>query len=118
MLEFSDQEFDDAVSDALDLIPPDLADRIDNVVVLVEDEPPADQPDDLLGLYEGIPLTERGDFSGGFVVPDRITLFRNPLRAFCDTREDLVDEIAVTVVHEIAHYFGISDERLHEFGWG
>lgn len=118
MLDFTDQEFDEAVGDALDRIPPELTDRIDNVVVLVEDAPPADQPHDLLGLYEGIPLTERGDIAGGFVVPDRITLFRDPLRTYAATREELVEEITVTVIHEVAHFFGIDDDRLHELGWG
>lgn len=118
MLEFTDQEFDEAVGDALDRIPPELTDRIDNVVVLVEDTPPADQPQDLLGLYEGIPLTERGDIAGGYVLPDRITLFRHPLRTYAASREELVEEIAVTVIHEVAHFFGIDDRRLHELGWG
>jgi predicted Zn-dependent protease with MMP-like domain len=90
---------------------------MDNVVILVEDDPP-DGEDDLLGLYEGTPLTERdGGWATGSL-PDRITIFRNPTLAGCDTREEVVDEVRVTVVHEIAHHFGIDDDRLHDLGWG
>jgi predicted Zn-dependent protease with MMP-like domain len=89
---------------------------MDNVVVLVEDDPPADDPE-LLGLYEGVPLTERGEFWAAGALPDRITIYRRPTLALCDSRDEVVDEVAVTVVHEIAHHFGIDDERLHELGW-
>ena len=112
----SSSEFEDAVRDALDEIPSELAAQMDNVVVLVEDDPPADDPD-LLGLYEGVPLTERDDFWAAGALPDRITIFRNPTLAMCETREEVVEEVLVTVVHEIAHHFGIDDERLHELGW-
>src|SRR5215467_9261850 len=88
---------------------------LDNVVVLVEDESEGDE--ELLGLYEGYALTERGWDYGG-VLPDRITIYRNPILAICDTEEDVVDEVAITVVHEIAHHFGIDDARLHALGWG
>ncbi|MEU4384811.1 metallopeptidase family protein [Promicromonospora sp. NPDC023805] len=110
------EDFEAAVSEGLDLVPPDLAAQMDNVVVLVEDDAPADEPD-LLGLYEGVPLTERDHMWAAGALPDRITIFRNPTLAFCATREDVVEEVAVTVVHEIAHHFGIDDERLHELGW-
>jgi predicted Zn-dependent protease with MMP-like domain len=110
-------EFEDAVRDALDLIPPELAEQMDNVVVLVEDRPPPGEPDDLLGLYEGVALTERDHWWAAGSLPDRITIFREPTLAICDTREEVVDEVAVTVIHEIAHHFGIDDERLHELGW-
>ena len=110
------EEFEDAVRDALDEIPDELAALMDDVVVLVEDDAPADDPE-LLGLYEGTPLTERTGWWAAGSLPDRITIFRNPLQAVCDTRADLVQEVRVTVVHEIAHHFGISDERLHELGW-
>jgi predicted Zn-dependent protease with MMP-like domain len=110
------EDFETAVSEGLDLVPPDLAAQMDNVVVLVEDDAPADDPD-LLGLYEGVPLTERDHMWAAGALPDRITIFRNPTLAFCATREDVVEEVAVTVVHEIAHHFGIDDERLHELGW-
>ncbi|MCB7135193.1 metallopeptidase family protein [Cellulosimicrobium marinum] len=111
------EAFEDAVRDGLDLVPADLAARMDNVVVLVEDEAPADDPE-LLGLYEGVPLTERGEFWAAGSLPDRITIYRNPTLAICETREDVVEEVAITVVHEIAHHFGIDDDRLHELGWG
>jgi predicted Zn-dependent protease with MMP-like domain len=109
-------EFEDAVGDALDEVPSELMALLDNVVFLVEDEPPAGDPD-LLGIYDGTPLTERGDGWAG-ALPDRITIFRGPLSRMCEDREELLDEIAITVVHEIAHHFGIDDARLHEFGWG
>ena len=108
-------EFEQAVGDALDAVPPELMRLLDNVVFFVEDEPPSDDPD-LLGVYDGTPLTERGDAWAG-ALPDRITIFRGPLTRMCEDREDLLDEIAVTVVHEIAHHFGIDDERLHALGW-
>jgi len=112
----SRRRFEELVGDALDLVPEGLFRLMDNVVVLVEDDPPADDPG-LLGVYEGYALTERGvDYAG--VLPDRITIFRRPILSICDTEEDVVDEVAVTVVHEIAHHFGIDDERLHELGWG
>lgn len=113
----SRQEFEEAVSDALDQIPPRLTDLIDNVVIFVEDEPPSETPD-LLGVYNGIPLTER-DSSWGFGnLPDTITIYRNPTLRMCHSSEQVVEEVKVTVIHEIAHYFGISEERLHELGWG
>jgi predicted Zn-dependent protease with MMP-like domain len=110
----SREEFEEAVADALDAVPPELARMMSNVVVLVEDDAP--DGDDLFGLYEGTPLTERDQWWVG-VLPDRITLFRNPTLAACVTREEVVEEVRVTVVHEIAHHFGIDDHRLHELGW-
>ncbi|WP_228069908.1 metallopeptidase family protein [Actinomyces bowdenii] len=122
----SEEEFEQAVGDALDRIPPDLAEAMDNVVVLIQDEPDPDmlRPEDydeaglptLLGLYDGTPLTER-DEGWSMVLPDRILIFRGPLQRWCTTREELVEETAVTVIHEVAHHFGIDDERLHELGW-
>lgn len=109
------ERFEELVSDALDLIPPELARAIDNVVVLVADRHPDDP--ELLGLYEGIALTER-DSSYGGALPDAITIFREPLLEFCDTDDEVVEEVAITVIHELAHHFGIDDERLHELGWG
>jgi predicted Zn-dependent protease with MMP-like domain len=88
---------------------------MDNVVVLVDDRN-ADDPG-LLGLYEGVALTERTHDYGG-VLPDRITIFRGPLCDACETEEALAEEIYTTVVHEVAHHFGISEERLEELGWG
>jgi predicted Zn-dependent protease with MMP-like domain len=110
------KRFEELVADALDEVPAELLDLMDNVVVLVEDDPPPEDPD-LLGVYEGYALTERGyDYAG--VLPDRITIFRRPILAVCDSDDDVVDEVAITVVHEIAHHFGIDDHRLHELGWG
>ncbi len=116
MLDIPEREFEDLVAEALDGIPPELAKLMDNVVVLIEDEAPEDDPD-LLGVYDGTPLTERGEWYTG-VLPDRITIFRHPILHICDTAEDVVDEVRITVVHEVAHHFGIEDERLHELGWG
>lgn len=113
VIEISSAEFEDLVAEALDTIPARLTGLMDNVVVMVEDDAP--EPG-LLGLYEGVPLTERGDTYAGFL-PDRITVFRRPLMAICETREELVEEVRITVVHEIAHHFGIDDGRLHELGW-
>jgi predicted Zn-dependent protease with MMP-like domain len=111
----SEEDFDRLVDEALDRIPPELADLATNCVVLVEDYPPEDEPD-LLGLYDGIPLTER-DSQYGAVLPDRIFIFRSPILAMCDSLEQVVQEVHVTVVHEIAHHFGIDDDRLHELGY-
>ena len=112
----SREDFEDAVRDALDEIPDELAEIMDNVVVLVEDEAPPDGPE-LLGLYEGTPLTERTGWWAAGSLPDRITVFRNPTLAVCRDRDEVVAEVAVTVIHEIAHHFGIDDERLGELGW-
>jgi predicted Zn-dependent protease with MMP-like domain len=119
VLEMTAQEFEDAVGDALDDVPADLLALMDNVVFLVEDEPPADDAGDgeLLGLYSGTPLTERGGSWAAGALPDRITIFRGPTLRMCDTREEILEEVAVTVVHEIAHHFGIEEQRLHELGW-
>jgi predicted Zn-dependent protease with MMP-like domain len=115
VLEMTEQEFEGLVSEALDGIPPELAALMDNVAVFVEDEAPPDDPE-LLGVYEGTPLTERGEWYTG-VLPDRIVIYRLPTLRFCDTPEDVVDEVRITVVHEIAHHFGIDDDRLHELGY-
>ncbi|HYN28640.1 MAG TPA: metallopeptidase family protein [Dermatophilaceae bacterium] len=109
--------FEALVSEALDAVPADLLDLLDNVVVLVEPEPPADDPD-LLGVYDGTPLTERDDGWAAGALPDRITLFSGPFSRLCDNLGQLRHEVTVTVVHEIAHHFGIDDDALHELGWG
>jgi predicted Zn-dependent protease with MMP-like domain len=107
------QRFDELVSDALDLIPPELAAAMDNVVVLVQDRHPEDA--ELLGLYEGVALTERdSDYFGS--LPDAITIYREALLDVCESEDEVVQEVAITVIHEIAH-FGIDDDRLHELGW-
>ena len=109
------EEFERLVDGALDEIPEELAGLIRNVVVLVEDDAPPDDPD-LLGLYEGIALTERHG-EPGLELPDRIFVFRRPLLAWCDDEAQLADEVRITVVHEVAHHFGIDDDRLHELGY-
>ncbi|SCL22370.1 Predicted Zn-dependent protease, minimal metalloprotease (MMP)-like domain [Micromonospora nigra] len=114
-VEMGRERFEELVGEALDEVPGELLALMSNVVILVEDDPPPGE--NLLGLYEGHALTDRGwDYAG--VLPDRILIYRNPILRICDTDDDVVDEVAVTVVHEIAHHFGIDDERLHELGWG
>lgn len=115
MVEVSGEEFEVLVAEALDAIPAELARLMDNVVVVVEDDAPADDPE-LLGLYSGTPLTERGSWYAG-ALPDRITIYRHPTLEICDTVGDVVEEVRITVVHEVAHHFGIGDDRLHELGW-
>ena len=112
------QTFDRLVEGALDEVPERLLALLDNVVFLVEDEPPAEDPD-LLGVYDGVPLTDRDGSGWEYgALPDRITLFRGPLTRMCEDVEDLRNEVAITVVHEIAHHFGIEEDALHELGWG
>ena len=105
--------FERLVGEALDSLPAELGEMMENVAVVVEDVHP---DEDLLGLYEGVPLTERGDY-GGMAMPDRVTVYRLPICAVCDSEEELVDQITVTVVHEVAHHFGIDDHTLEELGW-
>ncbi len=114
VVQVSDEDFDAAVDRALDSIPDEIASLVTNVVVLVEDEPPADDPD-LLGLYDGIALTERR--ANESMEPDRIFLFRGPLVRMCETVEELEEEVRITVVHEVGHFFGIDDARLHDLGY-
>jgi predicted Zn-dependent protease with MMP-like domain len=110
----ADELFAEYTQDALDSLPPDLRKEMSNVEIVVEQEPPDGQP--LLGLYEGIPLTKRGSFYAG-ALPDKITIFRGPLeRLYGASPERLPREIRRVVLHEIAHHFGISDERLVELG--
>ena len=108
----SPAEFEDLVADALDGLPEGFG--FSNVVVVVEDERDGDP--DLLGLYEGIPLTERSNYSG--VLPDRISLYRIPLCLHAEDTDHLVDEIRVTVMHEFGHHVGLEEDRLHQLGWG
>ena len=107
------ERFEQLVDDALDEVPQELLDQFDNVVVLVEDQD-SDEPD-LLGVYDGIPLTEREDYGG--VLPDVIRIFRLPICRLVRDEDELVDEVYITVVHEFAHHLGIDDDRLHELGW-
>jgi len=106
-------KFDDHVRAALDSLPPHLAAALDNVAIVIEDEHPDDP--DLYGLYEGIPLPERGDMAG--TLPDRITIFRLPLEEEFDDPQELEREIRVTVLHELGHYFGLDEDRLAELGY-
>ncbi|AOD24233.1 metallopeptidase family protein [Rhodococcus pyridinivorans] len=110
-----DEHFEELVSEALDEIPRELARAIDNVVVLVE--PRHEEEPDLLGLYQGVALTERDSHYAGSL-PDTITIYRDAILDICESDDDVVHEVLVTVVHEIAHYFGIDEERLHQLGWG
>ena len=107
--------FEALVIDELDRLPDDMVDGLDNVVFVVEDRP-EDGSLDLLGLYDGLALTERTQYGMG-ELPDRIVLYREPHLAQCDTDEQLRDEIHTTLVHEIAHFYGIDDIQLHEMGW-
>ena len=112
------KRFEELVADALDGIPPELGQHIENVAVFVEEVAPEGG---LLGRYEGVPLTRRDSGYGAYgnlVMPDRITLYRRSLCAMCDSEEHLVEQVRVTVVHEVAHHFGIGDERLAELGYG
>ena len=111
----SRERFEELVTAALDEIPADLAELVQNCVVLVEDDPPADCPG-LLGRYEGTPVTER-DSAYTMVLPDRITVFRNPTLAMCRSQSEVVAEVQISVVHEVAHHFGIDDDRLGELGY-
>ncbi len=113
MKHVSPERFEELVADALDEIPEELGRLMDNVWVTVEDAP--EEPG-LLGLYDGVPLTQR-DAYGGMVMPDRITLYRIPICAMCRTEDEVVEVVRDTVIHEVAHHFGIDDERLDELGW-
>lgn len=114
-VEITAERFASLVADALDSIPEDIASKMDNVAVVVDDVAPAGR---LLGLYEGVPLTERSHYGeGGMVMPDRITIFRRSICAICLTDAEVVDQVRQTVIHEVGHHFGLTDERLHELGW-
>ncbi|MGJ9421562.1 metallopeptidase family protein [Aeromicrobium sp. CF3.5] len=115
MVEVSEDRFAELVENAFDAVPDELVALLDNVVLFIEDDAPPEEPD-LLGLYDGIPLTERDSMYGG-AMPDRIMVFRNPILAMCESEAEVTEEIAITVVHEIAHHFGIDDDRLHELGY-
>lgn len=106
-------DFETLVVEALDGLPDEILDLLENVAVMIDDE----HPEQLLGLYEGIPRTDRDDY-GGLELPDRITLYRLALCEFSEDLDELRDEVTVTVVHELAHHLGIDDDRLHELGWG
>jgi predicted Zn-dependent protease with MMP-like domain len=115
MFQLSHEEFERLVIDQLDLLPDDMVDGLDNVIFVVEDRPENGSLD-TLGLYDGVALTERGQYGFG-EMPDRIVVFREPLLAIVADLDELRDEVHVTLVHEIAHFYGIDDDRLHELGW-
>lgn len=115
MIDLDADGFDELVSDEIDLLPDDMLVGLDNVVFVVEDRP-EDGSLDLLGLYDGLALTERDRYGSG-ELPDRIIVYREPHLHACETIEELRDEVHTTLVHEIAHFYGIDDARLHELGW-
>ena len=108
-------EFERHVTSAIDELSPEIRQMIDNVIIVIEDQN-EDEPD-ILGLYEGLPLTERDGY-GLMELPDQISIYRLPLCAMCKDITELIAEIRITVIHEIAHHFGIDDDQLHEMGWG
>jgi predicted Zn-dependent protease with MMP-like domain len=114
-LELTADEFKKIVIDELDELPDEMVDGLENLVFVTEDRP-ADGSLDLLGLYEGVAITERDQYGFG-ELPDRIVLYREPLLAVAESLDELRDEIHVTLVHEIAHYYGIDDDELHRLGW-
>ncbi|WP_394280141.1 metallopeptidase family protein [Microbacterium sp.] len=115
MMEMDATAFEDLVADELDALPDEMIAGLDNVVFVVEDRP-EDGSLDLLGLYDGLALTERDRYGVG-ELPDRIIVYREPHLDACDDVDALKDEIHTTLVHEIAHFYGIDDRRLHELGW-
>jgi predicted Zn-dependent protease with MMP-like domain len=113
VIEVEPGAFEDMVVAALDSLPEDLGRLMRNVAVTVEHGP---GPPGLLGLYQGIPLTSRTSQYAG-VLPDRITIYRRAICAICDTEAEVVEQVRRTVIHEVAHHFGIDDARLTELGW-
>ena len=113
MVDIEPGRFRELVAEALDSIPDDLGELMDNVNVFVDDHAP---PGGLLGRYDGVPLTNREQY-GGLVMPDRITIFRQSICADCHDEDEVREQVRVTVIHEVAHHFGIDDDRLDELGW-
>ncbi len=111
VVSISRDRFEQLVADALDSIPTELGNKMSNVAVIVEDR---GDTDNILGLYQGVPLTKRGYYAGAF--PDRITIYQDPICSRCQTEEQVVVAVRRTVIHEVGHHFGISDERLRELG--
>lgn len=120
MISVSRERFEELVVDALDSLPEPFASHLDNVEITIEDWPSPDQVrhhgGTLLGLYEGVPQTKRGT-GYTWVMPDKITIFREPIMRMCRSEAAVAQQVRHTVIHEIAHHFGISDERLEELGW-
>jgi predicted Zn-dependent protease with MMP-like domain len=117
MVHVTEERFEQMVAAALDSIPPELAGAIENVAIVVADWPAAGRDGTLLGRYEGVPLTRRDPTAYAGVTPDRITIFRGPLSARAADDAELAAQVRVTVLHEVGHYFGLSDARLRELGW-
>jgi len=121
LLNISDDEFEQLVEQAIDSIPDSAIDMMQNVIFFIEDEytPRPGEPENLeiLGLYEGTALTERDSGWDAGALPDHITIFKNPTLRACETHQDVVREIRITLMHEVAHHFGIDDEKLHALGW-
>jgi predicted Zn-dependent protease with MMP-like domain len=113
VIDVAPEAFEQMVAAAMDGLPPEFAHLVKNVAVLVEHGP---GPRGLLGLYEGIPLTSRTSSYAG-VLPDKITIYQQAICAICTTEAEVVEQVRRTVIHEVGHYFGISDERLRELGW-
>ncbi|NYD43704.1 metallopeptidase family protein [Nocardioides panaciterrulae] len=113
MVEVAPERFEEMVTEALDGLPAELGELMDNVAVTVEHGP---GPPGLLGLYRGIPLTSRTTAYAG-ALPDRITIYRRAICAVCGTENEVVEQVRRTVVHEVGHHFGIGDARLRELGW-
>ncbi|MBF0581685.1 MULTISPECIES: metallopeptidase family protein [Corynebacterium] len=114
-IDISEEEFEDLVDEGLRRIPEQLLHNVNNVAIITEDYHEFDPH--ILGLYEGIALTDR-DSEYTSVLPDKITIFRLALCEAVNSREELIEQVAITVIHELAHHFGIDDARLHELGWG
>jgi predicted Zn-dependent protease with MMP-like domain len=114
MVDVPVERFEELVADALDEIPEDLWRLVDNVAVVVREGLDGSS---LLGLYDGIPLTDRDASYDGMVMPDRISIFRRPILAVCADEAEVVAQVRITVIHEVAHHFGIDDDRLDELGW-
>lgn len=114
MIDLPPPVFEQLVEEAIGLIPDEFRAMMNNLVVIVE-KSAANDPE-LLGLYEGVPLTERTEQGAGDV-PDRITLYRESICAICRNENEVREEVAITVIHEVAHFFGIDEERLVELGW-
>lgn len=115
-MDVSEEWFDELVDEALGHLPQEILDGLDNVLIVVEDEP--EDGSDILGWYEGTALTERDTNYGLGQLPDRVVLFRGPLARMCSDEEELLDEIEITLMHELGHYHGIDEKRLHQLGWG
>ncbi len=113
-MDVAPERFEELVAEALDGLPDELGALMDNVAVFVSDWGSSPR---LLGLYEGIPLTARGNNYGGLALPDRISIYRLAICRICRTEEEVVEQVRRTVIHEVGHHFGISDGRLHELGW-